>query len=289
MTLLEQVIVTSQKLPRTVANYLSSVQKFTAFAGQHPAQWTSPAVAAWRDRLLADGLRPASVNNCLAGVKTASKLYAAMGYGPDFAKPVSSVRVVQERAREALGHDDALRLLAACRNDQTPVGLRDTALFTLGFRTGARRESLQRLTFDDLKRPKLTYWIKGGSRHTLTADAETWEALDNWITWLRRHGQRSGQVFRALRRHLDDSYTIGDGLSLRAVNALAKRRGDQAGVRFHPHLWRHSFVSWAVMAGVPKARIKAMTGHKSDTMLDLYTTDLQADADPVGNYLPKLR
>jgi len=67
-----------------------------------------------------------------------------------------------------------------------------------------------------------------------------------------------------------------------------KARAHKAGIKgFHPHVFRHTFVSWCQQAGIPAYRIAGVTGHKSTGMLDTYTTDL--DPEPVGGLLPSLR
>ena len=70
---------------------------------------------------------------------------------------------------------------------------------------------------------------------------------------------------------------------------IVKRRAKQAGIKrhVHPHILRHSFISWCVAAGVPTYRIKAMTGQKSDAIIDLYTTDLDAETNPVSDIVAR--
>lgn len=285
MNPLERAIELSKLAKRTKQNYLAAVRSFQAFAGTH---WTGARAAEWRDQLARTNA-PATVNNRVAALRSVSRRMFELGLGEDFARGVDDVDEVVEKKRRAVGPEVAERILRAAEGRE-PVDLRDYALLTLGFRTGARRESLQRLDFEDLKKPRITYWIKGGRRHELVADPEVWEALAPWLGWLRHNGVKGGRVFRSLVARLDSPPEPQKQLSLEGINYVVTRRSELAGVHgFHPHLMRHCFVSWLVLNGVSKDRIKSMTGQKSDAMIDLYFTDVGAEADPVGSHLPPLR
>jgi integrase len=145
------------------------------------------------------------------------------------------------------------------------------------------------------------------ARHTFMMDVETVAGIDPWMAYLRRLGIVSGPLFRAVRKDaakmakerrkpygrplkpvMKDPTISDTRLSLSGLEKALQKRAVLAGVHFHPHLMRHSLVSLLVAAGLSKARIKGITGHKTDAMIDLYTTDVLQDTDPVGNYLPKL-
>ncbi|KKK74000.1 hypothetical protein LCGC14_2888140, partial [marine sediment metagenome] len=79
-------------------------------------------------------------------------------------------------------------------------------------------------------------------------------------------------------------------LSRQKIHAAIAARGKSAGIGHpvHPHLFRHTFVSWALAAGVPPQRVMQQSGHRSLETLAGYVTDLQAVTDPVAAYLPTL-
>lgn len=285
MTVLEQAVASNKrKRPRTIANYLRAVRSFQAFAGKSLRGWTGAQVEAWRDSLTRQGLAPQSVNNFLCGLRFAVKRAEELGtLEKNFARGADFLYAVKDKKRYARPAHEAATYLTACRGRKLK-DIRDFALFTLGFRTGLRRESLALLELEGIDGHQLTVVIKGGRQHKLTIDSDAMAAMKPWLDRLREHGIRSGKVFRAIDRH----ERIGKGLRPTAINEIMLRRSIKAGVRFHPHLMRHCFVSWAVAADVPTPRIMAMTGHKREDMIRLYTTDVQAEEDPVGNYLPKL-
>jgi integrase len=162
-------------------------------------------------------------------------------------------------------------------------------MFTLGFRTGLRRESLALLQLGEIVGRRLTVIIKGGRRHTLDVDDEVLAALAPWRTWLARRGITSGLAFRSLRASAHGDWIVGKGLHPTSINRIMSARCNVAGVTFSPHLMRHCAISWLEAAGVPRARIAALTGHRDlRTISTYYVTDVDSSTDPVGGYLPPL-
>jgi integrase len=284
------VLDSRQKRPSTKTAYLRAVQSFLDFAGAVPSHWTGHAVERWRDALHRAGRKPRTVNAMLSAVKFAAKrLHALDPRNPDFAAAAERFKVYPEKLRTPISVADARRILDAISED-TPRDLRDRALLILGFRTGLRRESLQRLAFEDIdfRAHRMTVVIKGGRRHVLAFDPEVGRALGAWATWLRRLGVASGRVFRALRSTVArGGLAIGATLSPAAINQLVKQRAAAVGIPFHPHLMRHCFVSWAVSRGVSPAEIMRATGHRNMDMIALYTSLVPGD-EAVGTKLPTL-
>lgn len=291
MTDLEQVIINSPRLrPRTKEIYLASVREFLAFCQGPP---TGPVVEIWRDVLITTR-SPQTVNQKLSGLRYASRRVAERAQDPrlDWARYAELLKPDRyDKPRRALTVDEATTLIDACRGTR-PFDLRDTAIMVLGFRTGLRRAGIVGITLGDVSpvRPGLdganisstTVTLKGGRRHTLNLDAETTDTVGVWRQWLYTSRIKKGSLFRSLRHN-----TIGKGLTSSGLYKAMRRRAKRAGIDdFHPHIFRHSFVSWAQAAGIPPYRIAAMTGHRSDGMIQRYTDDL--DPEPIGSLLPKL-
>lgn len=291
MTPLEQVIHDSQKLrPRTKEIYLHAVESFLAAVGPQRSGWTPTAVERWH-RARARATTAQSANLELAGLRYAAKRLAAIQMNPqaNFAGPVEMLRVEHKKRRRAIALEQAQAVLATC-DSGSPVDLRDRAILMLGFRAGMRRQAILGIRFSDLTGNRVTITLKGGKRHNVWLDPEAAQALGAWIGWLGEAGVSSGSVFRALttptiegtvrvRRH---------PISLTMVFLMVQARGRAVGLKISPHTMRHSCVSWLVDQGVPPHRIRALTGHRSNTMIDHYTHDLAAASDPLGNHLPSL-
>jgi integrase len=288
VTILEQVVETStRKRPSTRKAYRRSVRLFEEFAGLHAAH-TGAVVEHWRDAMLAQGLLPRTVNAKIAAVKFASKRFEALGHGVDFARAVEFLPMVKVKKRFARPMSEAVRLLDTCRGSR-PCDLRDFAMFSLGFRTGLRRESLARLRIEDIQGRKFTVVIKGGRLHELFVDNEVLGAMRPWIDFLKKHHITTGHVFRPLRPSIrPPGVTVGARLHPSSINAIMSQRCAQAGLRMHPHLMRHSCISWLLDAGASVFRVQQLTGHRDPASIQEYAYDTRAASEPVGGIIPSL-
>ena len=229
ITTLEHVVATStKKRESTKTAYGAAVRSFVGFAGGNVS---GAACEAWRDALLANGLKPRTVNSKLAAIRFASKRSEALGHGADFARGVEFVSYIKTKTRFARPIGEAMRLLDACRGPR-PVDLRDFAMFTLGFRTGLRRESIVNLKLEDIAGRKFTVLIKGGRLHELYVDDHVVAAMAPWIGFLKRSKITTGFVFRSLRSSIRaPGVRVGDCLHPSSVNTIMNARAVTAGVK----------------------------------------------------------
>jgi len=292
---LEQAVTSSARLrPNTKRMYLVAVRAFTTFAGADPRRWSGDVAVRWRDHLLKrENLVPKSVNAKLAALKFAFKRAVALKYLPDdMAAVAETLPYDKARTRRAVGREVAARMLATC--DSSPRGIRDRAILTAGFFSGMRRESIAKLDFSrlDLRRQRMTIWIKGGRWHELPIDPRVAEALQSWIDEMRRRfkAPARGQVFRSLQASLDPGgYLLGEALTPGSIWRIVRERAELAGVgNFHPHLMRHCFISWAWEDGATIEQIMAITGHRSPSTVLEYRIDT-GSAGPYRGLVKKLR
>jgi integrase/recombinase XerD len=271
---------------QTRSVYLQCVRRFESFAPDQRI-WSPQTVERWRDALLSQSLQPQTVNKHLYALRYASRRREALGRGQDFARAAESAKAHRGKLRSALTLDEVESMIATCTR-ATPRDLRDRALLTLAVKTGLRVSGLQRLTWDEIHATKVSVILKGGRSHAIYLDDETHAALDAWKKCLGRG--RPQAVFVSIHQKLNDKPSIGKSLSRQSIHAIFAERGKAAGIKrpIHPHLLRHTFVTWALAAGVPVQRVMVMTGHRSLGALSGYVTDLDAQRDPVGGYLPTL-
>jgi integrase len=270
MTTLETSVARSKKLrPRTKELYLQHVRSFLKFAGSEVPDWTSDAVIAWRDHI-SERMRPQSVNVALNALRYAAQRAGCEFFIDDIARlPVRRRRSKSQAAAvRALTWSEGRKLVATC-NGTKGRDLRDSAIITLGLRTGMLRFSMCQLRFEDITaKGSLTFVKKGGEQHTITLDDVTYEALRAWIDWLVAHDKEDGFVFRSLGRQRvspKDEVAIGDQLTPDGLYRALRERAHEAGFDdLKPHVFRKTFLAWVRRVGARPAQIEAVTGHKSD-------------------------
>ena len=289
---LADIILASRVLePESRAAYLACVKRFEAFR-QHQHAWTTSAVESWRDSLIRQGLKPQTVNKHLYALRYATKRREALGKGPDFARAAEPAKAHRSvRVRQALDADEVALMLGTTAGG-SPTDLRDRALIVVGVKTGLRASALRGMRWQDLSGKKLKVKEKGGHERVVYLDDECLIALRAW----KKVSRGDGPVFLRLRSDLEaegrrPKYARQvTPISRQAVHRIISERARAAGIArpIHPHLLRHTCVTWLLEAGVPPQRVMVMTGHKSLSTLSGYVTDLQAAKDPIGGYLPSI-
>lgn len=268
---LETAIQTSRRLrAATKRLYLSIARGFLAFAAQRRAsamtKWNGALVEAWRDAMEEQGLDVQTINVRLYAMRFASARLRELGAGPDFAAGAETLPPVARRTRKPLSREDAQRLLAPLRPSRrsTPPDLRDRAALLVCLHSGIRVGGLVGLDATSIVPSGMSLILKGGKPHTTPPlHPEALAAVGAWRAWLGTAGVTDGPLFRGLRQNLNGSWVVLGGMSASAVRKMVIRRAKAAGLerRLHPHIFRHTFVSWMRASGVPDWQIALYTGH----------------------------
>lgn len=144
------------------------------------------------------------------------------------------------------------------------------ALFTLLAETGMRIGELRWLTWGDVNlelglihiRPKDDWTTKTGNVRAIPMSKRAREVLQK----LPRH---SRWVFTA---KASSRYPRGDHqISERRLLESLKRTLKKLKLKGHLHTFRHSFISRAIVAGIPEAIIRSWVGHVDRKTLQHYT------------------
>jgi integrase/recombinase XerD len=94
---------------------------------------------------------------------------------------------------------------------------------------------------------------------------------------LRRYADRgrpkdtaSDRVFVALKRRPESVGGAYEPLSESGVQQLVRNLARTAGIerRVYPHLFRHSYITWAIRRGMHPVQIRQIVGHESTAMID---------------------
>ena len=278
-SILHQILERSDFSPVTRDKYRRVIDSWLDFAGTDPRGWTRMQAQAWYDATLARGVSPRSANVYAASLRYVSKWYATQTGAIDFAviqtrkSGSNGLRGVGDEApQRALTRPEAEALLATCAGARTPIEHRDRTLLVLGLETGMRRMSLAGCAFERINKQTIVVPIKGPGgevEYPVPLSDAALHAIGTWRAWLRKRDAGTiGPLFPRLTRELGPRglfvYQLGDGISKSAIYKLVESRARAAGiVGMHPHLLRHTFVTWRQEAGLSPIQIASITGHKT--------------------------
>lgn len=287
MSILEEIIDNNPNLAYTTREtYKTAVREYVRYAGTDPSKWTEISVEDWRDSLLTNGINPGTIKRYLSGLKHAVKRLVKRGKLPiDIVSNVETPRIKNtSKKRKAITEDDAKRMLATCTTASV-IDVRDAAILTTGFYTGIRKSEILQLSFENIIFVGATpiaanVTIKGGDIHYVPFNIRVQTALASWVGMLNSAGITTGRLFRGVR-----GTTIQAPLSTVGFYKIVVERAKKAGIttKVHPHIMRHSFISWLVAKGVPAVEIRSLTGQKTDSMITHYSTNL--NNNPASNLL----
>jgi integrase len=189
---------------------------------------------------------------------------------------------VQTQAKPLL-KDDLFAALAA--TDDTVRAVRDRALLLVGFAGGFRRSELVALDREDVEsvrrgiivhvRRSKTDQTGKGRQVAIPFGRSQWCPVSAIEKWLASAGIDAGPLFRPIDRRgrVADTRLSGEAVSLIVKERVARAGLDPTG--FSGHSLRAGLVTSATLAGVPAAKIRQQTGHKSDLALTRYIRDGQ--------------
>ena len=168
-------------------------------------------------------------------------------------------------------------------------GIRDKALLLVGFAGAFRRSELVSLTVADMEHAQQGLLIRirrsktdqeGLGRSVAIPFARgavcPVHALQEWLT---ASGISEGAIFRGINRHGHISDTT---LAPQAVALVVKERAKAVGLdpaKYAGHSLRSGLVTSAAQLGVSSWKIRAQTGHKSDSMLARYIRNANVFVD----------
>ncbi|NJO94461.1 MAG: tyrosine-type recombinase/integrase [Hydrococcus sp. RM1_1_31] len=182
-----------------------------------------------------------------------------------YAKAVNlpAVKGKKKLKGRALSEDEIATLMAVCKGDSTPAGVRDAAMVAILRFTGLRRAELVTLELRD-------FTVKGGigilevvggkgdKDRTVYLPKNAVPLLNDW---LKIRGKSPGALLCPIRK--------GGRIEIRplhpdAVLKILKKRANDAGVEsFSPHDFRRTFCSDLLDAGVDLVTVQKLAGHAS--------------------------
>ena len=217
----------------------------------------------------------------------------------DPAARLRGFRVSGDSKTLGLTRAQAHRLLRAIPTD-TPLGLRDLALFSLMLRTGLRRMDILGATLSMLGVQQghrtLTFLSKGAKQRVIKIPPDVAAHLDAWLQAARadRAETPATPVFCGLvktGRKEQARYIPRDAgqkpLSEKALWYILAARLKQAGIDDHltPHSTRHTFITLALDSGAPLHKVQIAAGHADPRTTERYWRTQQNLDDNAVDYV----
>ncbi len=146
------------------------------------------------------------------------------------------------------------------------VGAREEAMFYLLFGTGARLQEACDLRLSKIGEETITVKGKGQKDRTIYLPLEAREAIDRYMK----------------ERHLTDKeylFTTEKGkMSYDYFRKRCEIVSLKAGIKFHPHMARHTYATRLLRQGVSVSYVARMLGHEDLSSTQIYLHPSQEDA-----------
>jgi integrase/recombinase XerD len=247
-----QAWLTKSNSADTRSNYERDLRQFLAFHKLCHGEWEQlvtirPShVAGWRDHLISLGRSNSGVYRKLTVLRSLFsylKTYGYAGANPAHSDFVDAPHVPRDGKTVAFTPRDCRRLLDAPRVN-TPVGLRDRAIFAVLAYSACRVGELVKLRVVDFKTTAghrvLEIRGKGGKERRVALHPEAVERLEAWLGTMGEVSP-STPLFLApqtSRGQGRDGFTT-NGLTKRSIQKLVERYAEK--LRLDPGVTVHSF------------------------------------------------
>lgn len=246
---------------------------FRYVRGAHPRDVKPADVLTWRDSLVRDRRRPATVAFKLSVVRSFFEHLRASGHvalNPGSAKLVPPPQVPQEPAGRALTPKEVRHLLAG-PDTSTPEGARDYALLSVLVRLGLRVSEACSLRASSISRSgerwTVRLKVKGGRERVLPLPNDVRAAIDEYLRLDRRRRENlhcGGPEAFVFQPHTNYRMLEFDKpLSARMARNIISRWADFGGVgKVSPHDLRRTAITRALDLGLTYRQVQMMSGHK---------------------------
>lgn len=179
---------------------------------------------------------------------------------------------VPEQPVPVLREEDIRKLIARAEKTKSFDDVRDAAIMRIFYSTGIRLAELANLRYlpdepersdVDLDQGVLRVMGKGSRQRLVNMGTQSARALDRYERLRRRHPDAHKEWLWLSRKGRFSESGIGQ---------MVSRRGEQAGIRVHPHQLRHSWAHATMTKGMSTNDMKIAGGWRSNAMLERYAS-----------------
>ncbi len=245
--------------PKTQANYIRIVLRFTDFLGRAPDTATVEDLRRYQLHLVDHGISPISLNAAITGLKF---FYEVTLEHAELMARMQPVRI-PHTLPVVLSRDEVARLIEASGN------LKHQTALSVAYGAGLRASEVVALKIGDIDSQRMTLRIEQGKGHKdryAMLSPVLLERLRVWWRVARAQGKmpNGGWLFPGLNPF--------EPLSTRQLNRAIHAAADAAQIkkRVSMHTLRHSFATHLLEAKVDIRVIQVLLGHKKLETTALY-------------------
>jgi site-specific recombinase XerD len=259
-------LAAENKSPSTLLTYGKAVEQFGEFVARSGMPGVDEVrrehVEAFLIELQSNGWKPASVANRYRSLRQFFRWLQTEGEIKS--SPMVNMRppAVPEQPPAILRPEELKALLATC--DGTDFeDRRDTAIFRLFLDSGIRRAEIAGLHVDDVGFDHKIVVVLGKGRRprAVPFGRKTAQALDRYLRIRGRHPHASAEWL-----WIGKQGRLGET----GIAQVVKRRASQAGLKVHPHLFRHTWAHEMLADGMQEGDLMRLAGWRSRQMVGRY-------------------
>ena len=283
--------------PNTYRSYLQAVKQFYNFTGgKHPFQANAADIEAFYDDMLKRAdmntayLRIMGLKRFFAGIRTVLPIYTSP-FETMSEKLVHKLNRSRRkrRTKAALTRAEADALLRWLREDKAPIGHENLALVTMLLTSGLRASELCSLRWAAIQRAEgwyCTFTAKGGeTQEQPLCEAAVTLAREAFKSRFRREPRGEDALFWTLPAYKGDRpRPIAYHALWARISAIGKAAREKEVIKrdlqFTPHLFRRSFATLLVKAGMNAKAVQTLTRHANIETLFKHYVDSEERPDP---------
>lgn len=225
------------------------------------------------------GLSPVTIAKSLSCLRSFFRFLNYEGYRKDNPTDKIEAQKIQSQLPEVLSLVEIERFLNSISTD-SPLGIRDRAIFELIYSCGLRISEAVNLTMGNLFFDEALIRVHGkrGKDRMIPFGSHAEEWLKKYISEARstlvKYTIQDDHLFLSIR---------GRGLSRKSVWKRFKETAAKTGIDSKVHTLRHSFATHLVQGGADLRIVQELLGHSNITTTQVYThvqnSDLQQNHD----------